>query len=376
MQLRPYQICTKTIMDTTDPEITFDSEGVCNYVHQYNNSVKVELENKEAKKRNLEQLILTIKEEGKGKEYDCILGLSGGVDSCYLAYLTKREFGLRPLAIHVDGGWNSELAVKNVEQIVKKLDIDLHTYVVDWSEMKDIQVAFFKAAVANQDVPQDHAFFAALHKEADKLGIKHILTGSNKATEYILPDAWGYNAMDARHITSIHKKFGKRKLKNFPIVSFFDYYIYYPFMKGIRTVKPLNYIDYVKADAMKVLEDDLGWRYYGGKHYESRFTKFFQSYYLYTKFGFDKRRAHLSSLIVSGQMEREAALLEIQKPLYDPIELEDDKEYVLKKLGISEKEWEEIMDSPNKTFLDYPSNYSKYMFLRKTKDRFFPNFNK
>ena len=209
MSLRPYQICTQTIMDTTDSEIIFDDQGVCNYVHDYNNSVKAELSNKDLKKRNLDSIIDKIKKEGKGKEYDCILGLSGGVDSCYLAYLIKSKFGLNPLAIHVDGGWNSELAVKNVEQIVKKLDIDLFTFVVDWSEMKDIQVAFFKSAVANQDVPQDHAFFAALHQEAAKRGIKYILSGSNKATEYILPDSWGYNAMDAKHIKSKHKLIGK-----------------------------------------------------------------------------------------------------------------------------------------------------------------------
>jgi N-acetyl sugar amidotransferase len=374
MSEKSYQICTKTIMDTSDPEISFDENGVCNYVNEFNLSVKADLENKEQKKKNLESLLLKIKEDGKNKEYDCIIGLSGGVDSCYLAYLVKNQFGLRPLAIHVDGGWNSELAVKNVEHIVKKLGIDLHTFVVDWSEMKDIQVAFFKAAVANQDVPQDHAFFAALNKEASKRGIKYIINGSNKATEYILPNSWGYNAMDARHIKSIHKKFGKRRIKNFPIVSFLEYYIYYPFIKGIRIVKPLNYIDYIKADAMNVLEKDLGWRYYGGKHYESRFTKFFQSYFLPTKFGYDKRKAHLSSLIVSGQTTREKALEEITKPLYDEVELQEDKEYVLKKLGITSDEWDNIMELPNKTYKDYPSNYSKYIILRKLKDKFLPRF--
>jgi N-acetyl sugar amidotransferase len=372
MSERSYQICKKTIMDTSDSEIFFDDNGVCNYVNDYNQSVKVELENKEQKRKNLESLLFKIKKNGKNKEYDCIIGLSGGVDSCYLAYLVKHEFGLRPLAIHVDGGWNSELAVKNVEHIVKKLDIDLYTYVIDWSEMKDIQVAFFKASVANQDVPQDHAFFAALFKEASKREIKYILTGSNKATEYILPDSWGYNAMDSRHIKSIHNKFGNKKIKNFPIVSFFEYYIFYPFFKGIRVVKPLNFIDYVKADAMNLLEKDLGWRYYGGKHYESRFTKFFQSYFLPTKFGFDKRRAHLSSLIVSGQTTREQALNEITKPLYDAVELQEDKEYVLKKLGITIDEWNNIMELPNKTYKDYPSNYGKYIFLRKLKDKFLP----
>ena len=374
MQERPHQVCTKTIMDTTDPEITFDENGECHYVEKYNQATKDDVNNKEIRKQQLFAQLEKIKLDGKGKEYDCILGLSGGVDSSYLAYIIKKEFGLNPLAIHVDAGWNSELAVKNVEQIVRKLNIDLFTYVVDWAEMKDIQVAFFKAAVANQDVPQDHAFFAALNKEAAKRGIKYIITGSNKSTEYILPDAWGYNAMDAQHIKSIHKIFGKKSLKRFPIVNFLEYYLYYPFVKGIRIVKPLNYIDYNKADAMKILETELDWRYYGGKHYESRFTKFFQSYYLPTKFGFDKRKAHLSSLIVSGQLDRETAVKELEKPLYDNAELQDDKEYVLKKLGLTNEDWENIMKLPNKTFRDYPSNYSKYIFLRKIKDKFFPKF--
>jgi N-acetyl sugar amidotransferase len=373
MSKTPYQICTKTLMDTSDPEITFDENGVCNYVNEYNQYVKIELENKKQKTKRLELLLKNIREDGKNKDYDCIIGLSGGVDSCYLAYLAKKQFGLRPLAIHVDGGWNSELAVKNIELIVKKLNIDLQTFVIDWSEMKDIQVAFFKAGIANQDVPQDHAFFAALYKEASKKGIKHILTGSNKATEYILPNSWGYNAMDSKHIRSIHSEFGIKKIKHYPIVSFFEYYIYYPFIKRIRVEKPLNYIDYVKAEAMNLLEKELGWRYYGGKHYESRFTKFFQSYYLPTKFGYDKRRAHLSSLIVSDQITRDAALNEISKPLYDLVELQEDKEYVLKKLGITLDEWDKIMKSPNKTYLDYPSNYKKYIFLRKLKDKFLPS---
>ena len=373
MSKTSYQICTKTIMDTTDPDIIFDKEGVCNYVHDYSQSVKSEFDKKK-KERDLASMVLKIKDEGKTKEYDCIIGLSGGVDSCYLAYMAVNLFKLRPLAIHVDGGWNSELSVRNIELVVKKLGIDLYTVVVDWSEMKDIQVAFLKASVANQDIPQDHAFFAALYKEASKRGIKYILTGSNNATESILPVSWGYNAMDDRHITSIHKKFGNKKIKNFPIVSFLSYYVYYPFIKGVSILKPLNYIDYIKSDAINLLERELGWRYYGGKHYESRFTKFFQSYYLPTKFGFDKRKAHLSSLIVSGQMTREEALKEIAKPLYNNIELQEDQEFVLKKLGIEKEDWDTIMALPKKTFRDYPSNYRMFIFLRLLRDKFFPGF--
>jgi N-acetyl sugar amidotransferase len=362
---RTYQVCTKTVMDTTDPDITFDENGICNYVHFFNEKVKPILDPSPEKEKVLKYLVQEIKEYGKDKEYDCIIGISGGVDSSYLAYYLKKVAGLRLLAVHLDGGWNSELAVKNIEDILKKLDIDLHTYVVDWEEMKDLQVSFLKSGVANQDIPQDHAIIATLYKTAREKNIKYIISGHNYATESILPKAWGFDAMDTSHIKGIHKRFGKlRKLRSYPLIGFFDYYLISRYLKKIQSIRFLNLIDYNKQDAMDLLQKEYGWRYYGGKHYESRFTKFFQSYYLPTRFGFDKRKAHLSSLIVSGQITREEALVELAKPLYTEFELEGDKEYIRKKLDLTEEEFETILTQPLKTYKDYPSNELNYKIVR------------
>lgn len=358
---RPYQMCTRCVMDTSDPTITFDAEGVCNYCRYYDQVVVPSrwFPNAEGR-RKLEAIVAEMKAAGKGKEYDCILGLSGGVDSAYLAYIAKEELGLRPLAVHVDAGWNSELAVKNIENIVKTLGIDLHTYVVNWEEVRDLQLAYLKASIANQDVVQDHAFFAKLYQEATQKGIRFVLSGGNYATESILPSSWGYNAMDAKQIRAIHKQFGTGKLKDYPTIGFLEYYLVNPYLRKMRVVRPLDYWPYNKAEALKLLEEKLGFRYYGGKHYESRFTKFFQGYYLPRKFGYDKRRAHLSSLIVSGQTTREAALAELEQPAYPPAELAEDLAFVSKKLGISEEELERLIQQPNKSFEDYPNSYGLF----------------
>lgn len=351
--------CTRCVMDTSDPEISFDADGVCSHCRNFERNIKPHWFPDEEGARRLDALVKAIRNAGRRREYDCIIGLSGGVDSSYLAYQAKQH-GLRPLAVHVDAGWNSELAVKNIENLVKTLDIDLFTHVVDWDEMRDLQLAFFRAGVANLDVPQDHAFTAAVFAYAARNNIRYVLSGGNYATESILPRAWGYNAMDLRHLTAIHKRYGKVRLRTFPKVNFFQYYVYYPRILGMRTVRPLNLMPYNKAAAMRILEDQVGWRYYGGKHYESRFTKFFQAHYLPTKFGYDKRRAHLSSLIVSGQMTREEALDELAKPLYSSLELQEDKLFFIKKLGITETEYASVMAQPAKTYLDYPSN--EWMF--------------
>jgi len=305
----------------------------------------------------LESIVAQIKTQGRNSDYDCIMGLSGGVDSSYVAYTAKR-LGLRPLAVHFDSGWNSELAVSNIESIVKTLGIDLHTHVVDWEEMRDLQLAFFKASVANCDIPTDHAFPAILYREAAKHGIKYILSGSNYATEFILPSAWGYQSSDLRHLRDIHKRFGQRKLSDYPTIGFFAQYLWYPYIKGIKTIKPLNYLPYNKFSAKALISRELGWRDYGGKHYESVFTRFFQGYYLPVKFGFDKRRAHLSSLINAGQLLRTQALDELAEPTYDPELQENDKQFVAKKLGVSVSELEDIFLLPNKDYSDYAS-YSK-----------------
>ena len=306
-------------------------------------------------KRRLNAVLQKIKQDGVNKDYDCILGLSGGVDSSYLAYLTK-EWGLRVLAFHVDAGWNSELAVKNIELLVKEIKLDLFTYVVNWEEVQDLQRAFFRAGVPNQDIPQDHVFFAILYKYAVKKGIKYVLTGYNYATESVLPISWGYDAMDAKHLKAIHKLFGSKKLKTYKTISFLEYYLLHPFIIRLKIIYPLNYMAYNKNEARELLKNKLGWKDYKQKHGESRFTKFFQNYYLPEKFGFDKRKAHLSSLILSQTITRDEALLELRKPLYDLSEFEEDRDFLIKKLSISRKEYDALMSNPPKKHEDYPSN--------------------
>ena len=347
-------MCVRCVMDTTDPEIIFDKDGVCNHCQEYDAMLRA-LPSPEERERQLDLLIDSIKAKGKVNDYDCIIGLSGGIDSSYLAWVAKSR-GLRPLAIHVDGGWNSELAVKNIEDLVKALDIDLITRVVDWEEMQDLQVAYLRSGVANQDIPQDHAIIAGVLHTANKLGIKTVLSGGNDATEKILPSAWGYNNLDLKHLKSIHRQFGTRKLSDFPMISFYTYYFYYPYIKGIKSARLLNYIEYNKQEAMRYLQDNFGWRYYGGKHYESRFTKFYQAYYLPQKFGFDKRRAHLSNLIASGQLTREVALEELDSDIYPAEQLREDRVFVIKKLGLTEDEFEQIRAAPIRSNEDYPSN--------------------
>ncbi len=354
---RPHQICTRCVMDTSDPEITFGERGECNYCQRFDRELRAEWLPNEEGARRLGLLVDGIKAECANAEYDCIMGLSGGIDSSYAALVAKRQLGLRILAVHVDAGWNSELAVANIENIVKRLDIDLHTHVVDWDEMRDLQLAFMRSGVANQDVPQDHAFFAALYRFAAKKGIRWVLSGGNIATESVLPTAWGYNAMDLRHLRSIHRAFGKRKLRTYPTCSFLQYYVGYPYVNRVRVLRPLNFMPYVRHEAQATLERELGYRHYGAKHGESRFTKFYQNYWLVERFGFDKRRAHVASLVLSGEMTREQALASLTEPPYrSATELAEDKAFVAKKLGISLPEFEEILRAPHKTYRDYGSN--------------------
>jgi N-acetyl sugar amidotransferase len=362
---RPYQICTRCVMDTTDPWIEFDDDGVCNHCHYFDNNVVPNWFPNESGEEKLKNLIAEMKEYGKGKEYDCIIGLSGGVDSSYLAVKVV-EWGLRPLVVHVDAGWNSELAVKNIEQIVTRLGLDLITHVVDWEEMQDLQLAFLKSDLANQDVPQDHAYFAALYNYAVDAKIKYVISGSNYATESILPQAWGYDAMDIKHLKSIHKRYGKRKLKSFPRIGFLDFNVYYPYIWQMKVVAPLNFMPYSKSKAIDLLESEYGWRYYGGKHYESRWTRFFQAHYLPEKFGYDKRKAHVASLVVSGELTRDEALAELEKPLYTDNELAEDKAFVSKKLGITVEDLEEILTAPPRMYTEFPNNEE---LRRKTLER-------
>jgi N-acetyl sugar amidotransferase len=343
-------------MDTSDPEIEFDERGVCNHCHDYDRLVAQKVLEGEGGRKYLERLVEKMKRDGRNKPYDCIIGVSGGVDSTYVAYLVKK-MGLRPLAVHMDNGWDSELAVKNIEVTLKRLGIDFYTEVLDWEEFKDIQVAMLKASTPDSEVPSDHAISAVLGDMADKLKVKYIISGANVRTETHLPRAWSYGHFDWKYIRSVHKMFGSGRLKSFPYVGLFTYYRR---LLTHRRIDILNYIDYNKSEAMRILQDDLGWRYYGGKHYESIYTRFYQGYILPTKFGFDKRRSHLSSLICSGEITREDAFVELDKPTYAPSMQEEDREYVVKKLGLTDEQFEAIMSAPRKTFWHYPS-YSRVL---------------
>jgi N-acetyl sugar amidotransferase len=345
-------------MDTSDPLIEFDSGGVCNHCRGFELLKNSEWFPNEEGHRRWEKIVEEVRAAGVNQEYDCILGLSGGVDSSFLA-LKARSWGLRPLVVHVDAGWNSELAVANIEAIVKHCNYDLHTHVVDWEEMRDLQLAYLKAGVANQDVPQDHIFFASLYHFATANKIRYVLSGGNLATEGVFPRAWHGSAMDAINLRAIHRQFGARPLRRYKTISFTEYYLWYPLVKKMRTLRPLNYMPYDKESAILELQREIGWRSYGRKHGESLFTKLFQNYYLPTKFGFDKRKPHLSSLIVSGQMTREQALEELSKPLYDPVELELDIEYFCKKLRISRAEFQAFLDAPARHYSDF-ANWDGY----------------
>jgi len=358
-----YQMCSRCVMDSSDPKIVFDSDGVCNHCHQFDEVTRKNWFPDGEGARRLEVILDRIRSEGRKNEYDCIIGLSGGVDSSYLA-LKVKQWGLRPLVVHVDAGWNSELAVANIEKIVKYCGYDLHTQVMNWEEMRDLQLAYLRSGVANQDVPQDHAFFASMYHFAMRNNIKYIFSGGNIATESVFPRAWHGSAMDAINLRAIHKKFGKQPLTTYKTISFFQYYIYYPMIKGMRTILPLNYLPYDKESAIAELQETVGWRTYGRKHGESLFTKLFQNYVLPRKFGYDKRRPHFSSLIMSGQMSRETALEKLNEPLYDPAELEIDLDFLCKKLRISRSEFEELMQGQPHHYSDFPNWEGRYKVLK------------
>jgi aminotransferase len=349
-----YRRCTVTVMDTTDPEITFNDAGECHYVEQFRTNVLTQW-TPEGNAPAFDALCERIRQDGRGRDYDCILGLSGGVDSSYVAYLAWKQ-GLRPLVVHTDTGWNSELAVKNIEGIVRTCGFDLQTHVVYWPEMQDLQRAFFSAAVPNQDIPQDHVIFAAFYAFAAQHRIRWVLDGRNFACESILPPAWGYDPGDLRHIYAIHRRFGRQPLRQLPRMGHFARALRFRLMRGLNVAKPLNLVRYRKHEAICTLTREFGWRYYGGKHYESRFTKFFQGWYLPTKFGYDKRLAHLSSLILSGEITRDQALEELRRPPYPDDELRADFVYMQKKLGVTRGEFDELMARPPRAHDEYPSS--------------------
>lgn len=357
---REYQICTKTIMDTTDPNIQFDEHGISDYYHNFHQNMVPNWHPNDFGKKKLFEIAEKIRKEGKGKDFDCIIGMSGGLDSSYVTYITKEILGLRPLIFHVDAGWNTQQAVGNIEKLIDGLKLDLYTEVINWEEMKDLQVAFLKSQISDQDLPQDYAFFSALYKFAKKHKIKYVLTGSNISTECCRePEEWGgYAGIDTTLVQDIHSKYGKIPLNTFPLVDVLTYKLYYKYILGMEVFKPLDLLPYVKKDAEQLLFNKFGWEKFQHKHHESRFTRFYESYWLPRKFGFEKRRAHFSSLILTNQMTRDEALDRISRPEMSEEFLKQEFEYVAHKLDLTVNELEAIFNGENKTYKDYKNKKS------------------
>ena len=346
-----YKICSRCVMDTTDPGIVFDAEGICHHCKAYDQVVTVRIQTGETARTKLLGIIETIRSSGCGKDYDCVIGLSGGVDSTFVAYKVK-ELGLRPLAVHLDNGWDSEIAVNNIEQAVTRLKIDLHTHVIDWEEFRDLQLAFLRASTPDSEVPTDHAILALMHQTAAKCNLTYVISGCNLRTESHHPSTWSQGNIDWRYIQNVHRQFGSVPLHTFPHMPLVAQY---HFMASQTWVDILDYLDYVKAEAKILLTRELGWRDYGSKHFESIYTRFYQGYILPRKFGYDKRRMHLSSLICSGEMARTAALKLLEEEPYARDLQEADLAYVIKKLGLTRRQFDEIMQLPKKRYWDYPS---------------------
>ncbi|MBK7706927.1 MAG: N-acetyl sugar amidotransferase [Acidobacteria bacterium] len=369
MRVNSYRICSRCVMDTTDPKITFNDEGHCAHCIDYLNSGVNDRFRRKMAEEQLKRLIERIKRSGKGKDYDGIIGISGGVDSSYLAYIAK-QFGLRLLAVHLDNGWNSETAVSNIKKITASLGIDYQSYVLNWDEFRDLQLAFLKASVPEAETPTDVAIPAALHYYAAEYDVKYILSGGNLATEGILPKSWHYDAKDLKYFKHIHRTFGSTRLSGFPTFGY-KREMFYKLIKGIEIVYPLDLVPYERAAAIATLERSCEWKYYGGKHHESRYTRFVQSYLLYKKFGIDYRRPELSVRICLGGISRDQALEELKQIPYNPTSIAEEMRYVAKKLEISDEELQQIIDLPAKWFWDYPNDDKKLSLIYNTYRRIF-----
>ena len=355
------QICTNCVMDTTDSKISFDDKGICDHCNTYYSDILPKWHTDEKGDKALKEIVKKIKKEGEGKDFDCLMGMSGGIDSSYLLYIMVKKYGLRPLVFHVDAGWNSQIAVNNIERLVDGLGLDLYTEVINWEEIKDLQLAFFKSGVSHIDTPQDHSFFATMYKFASKHNIKHILTGGNYSTECVRnPLEWMYYQSDSIQLKDIYKKYGTGKLKDYPVTNILWQKVFLPYVKKIKLIRPLDFFPYNKDEAMKTLVDEFGYQEYPQKHFESRFTRFYESYWLPKKFGYDTRKVQYSSLILTKQMIREDALEKLKYPAYDPETIMQDFEYIATKLGIDKEELQSYMDAPNKTYKDYKSQDNIY----------------
>lgn len=361
MDRKEYQICTNCIMDTSDSKIVFDEKGVCDHCNDFYTNVKPNWNTDEKGRFDMQDIVAKIKKEGQSKDFDCILGMSGGVDSSYLLHLAVKELGLRPLVFHVDGGWNSELAVHNIQVMIDQLGLDLYTEVINWEEMKDFQLAFFKSGVPHLDIPQDHAFIATLYNFANKYNIKYILNGGNISTECVRnPMEFLYYGTDMAQIRDIRRQFCTNKMETYPFSPVLKHKFYLKYIKGVNVVKPLNYMPYVKEDALKLLADTYGWTPYPQKHFESRFTKFYEGYWLPERFGFDTRRVQYSSLILTGQLSREEALEKMKKPAYNPETIDEEFKYIATKLGITVEELRCYLKMPKKFYWNYKNQLSMF----------------
>lgn len=357
VNVRKYQRCTCCVMDTTDSKIVFDENGVCDYCNDYHKNILPAWSAKLADKDLLAKTAEQIKRDTAGQKYNCIIGLSGGVDSSYLCYVAKELMGLNPLCYVCDTGWNLKVADENISRIVEALELDVYTETVNWDEMRDLQLAFLKSQVPYQDLPQDHAIFAGLYNYAVSHGIKYVLTGANSATECIRPPIeWVYQN-DLRFIKDVHRRFGTIKLKTFPMCSMVKYRIYYPIFKGMKRVAPLDMVEYDKEKVKAFLHDRFGWEAYANKHYEDIFTRFYEGYYLPYKFGYDKRKCYLSNEILVGTKTREDALGELESPGYDESTMHEDLDFIAAKLGISSAELQALIDGENKSFKDYKNTW-------------------
>jgi N-acetyl sugar amidotransferase len=356
-------------MDTSDPEIEFDERGICNHCRRWEDRVAAEVPVDDADRtRRIASIVARIKNDGRGKPYDCIIGVSGGVDSTTVAYHVK-QLGLRPLAVHLDNGWNTELAVDNIQRTLETLKIDLQTHVLDWDEFRDLQLSFLRASVPNCEIPTDHAISALMMRTAARFGLRYVISGGNLATEGILPMSWTYYNQDLRHLRDIHRRFGSGRTRTYPTLSL-AHWAWYVLVRRIRVVRILNLVGYQKTSAMELIQRELGWRPYPAKHYESLYTRFYQGYYLPAKFGYDKRRPHYSTLVMAGDMSRDEAMEAMGKDPYAGGDLEHDRDYVLRKLRITKEELDRMIAAPNRRHEDYASNARVFHGMARARNLF------